>query len=63
ATFGRLRPVHVAGWVAAGASGFGIGGNLYRPGRNPREIRDIAAAFVAAWRAAAPSIRENLDKG
>jgi 2-dehydro-3-deoxyphosphogalactonate aldolase len=38
-------------WLKAGASGFGIGGNLYVPGRSLDEIRTRARAFVAAWHA------------
>lgn len=46
---GGVTPEAMAGWVAAGASGFGIGGNLYRPGRSLDEIRKSANAFVKAW--------------
>lgn len=48
---GGVTPESMKPWVDAGASGFGIGGNLYRPGRSLVEIRDSAMAFVDAWRA------------
>ena len=38
-------------WLAAGAKGFGIGGELYKPGRSVAEIAERAAALVGAYRA------------
>ena len=35
----------------AGASGFGLGSALYRPGMGADAVGERAAAFVAAWRA------------
>lgn len=49
---GGVTPETMRAWVDAGASGFGIGGNLYRPGRSLAEVKASAAAFVGAWRAA-----------
>lgn len=49
---GGISPESFPAWLAAGASGFGIGGNLYRPGRSLAEIRANAKAFVDAWRTA-----------
>lgn len=43
----------LAEWMAVGASGFGIGGALYRPGATPDQISEKARAFVAAYDAAA----------
>jgi 2-dehydro-3-deoxyphosphogalactonate aldolase len=48
---GGIAPETMAGYVAAGASGFGIGSALYKPGIGAREIATRAAVFVAAWRA------------
>ncbi|CUI09169.1 2-dehydro-3-deoxy-6-phosphogalactonate aldolase [Massilia antarctica] len=48
---GGVAPDTMAAWVAAGATGFGIGGALYTPGVTPQELGARAAAFVAAWRA------------
>ena len=39
-------------WLAHGAEGIGVGGALYRPGDQPRDVAEKARALVAAWRAA-----------
>ena len=36
-------------WIKAGASGFGIGGALYKPGRNAAEVAARARDLVAAY--------------
>jgi 2-dehydro-3-deoxyphosphogalactonate aldolase len=38
-------------WFVAGATGFGIGGNLYKPGLGAVELAQRARGFVDAWRA------------
>jgi 2-dehydro-3-deoxyphosphogalactonate aldolase len=48
---GGITPETMAAWVAAGASCFGVGGNLYAPGRSLQDIRNRANAFVSAWHA------------
>ena len=48
---GGIAPDSMAAYVAAGASGFGLGSALYRPGDSPERVASQAAAFVAAWRA------------
>ncbi|ATQ77550.1 2-dehydro-3-deoxy-6-phosphogalactonate aldolase [Massilia violaceinigra] len=48
---GGVSPETMPAWVAAGATGFGIGGALYAPGVTPGELGARAAAFVAAWQA------------
>ncbi len=48
---GGITPDGMAAYAAAGASGFGIGSALYRPGIGVKELTTRAAAFVAAWRA------------
>jgi len=50
---GGITPESIAGYVAAGAAGFGIGSALYKSGVTPVEIRSRAMAFVTAWRSAA----------
>lgn len=50
---GGIGPDSMAAYVAAGASGFGLGSALYRPGDAPERVGMRAAAFVAAWRAIA----------
>ena len=37
--------------VIPGASGFGIGSALYKPGMDAAEVGDRARAFVNAWTA------------
>ena len=46
-----IRPDNMAPYWAAGASGFGTGSNLYRPGANADDVRAVAAAYAAAFRA------------
>ena len=48
---GGIRPETMAPYWAAGASGFGTGTNLYRPGASADDVRGVAAAFAAAFRA------------
>ena len=48
---GGIGPQSLAPYVAAGASGFGLGSALYRPGDAPAAVRERAAAFAVAWRA------------
>lgn len=40
----------IAPWRRAGADGFGIGGDLYRPGQTAQETARQASAIVAAYR-------------
>jgi len=47
---GGVEPALVSPWVAAGASGLGLGSAVFRPGRTAAEAGAAAAAFVAAWR-------------
>ena len=48
---GGIKPDNMAGYWAAGASGFGTGSNLYRPGVALDDVRAAAAAYAAALRA------------
>ncbi|MFS2138707.1 2-dehydro-3-deoxy-6-phosphogalactonate aldolase [Duganella sp. Dugasp56] len=48
---GGITPDNMEGWVRAGATGFGIGGQLYTPGTTLDELAQRAAAYVAKWRA------------
>jgi 2-dehydro-3-deoxyphosphogalactonate aldolase len=50
---GGITPARMTDYVRAGASGFGIGSALYKPGKPVAEVARDAAAFVAAWSAAA----------
>lgn len=49
---GGVTPDNLAGWAAAGASGYGIGGALFKPGMTAAEVGERARAFVTAWSAA-----------
>ncbi len=46
---GGITPDRVAEYLAAGASGFGLGGALYKPGLNAADVSARARQFVAAW--------------
>ncbi|MES2262050.1 MAG: 2-dehydro-3-deoxy-6-phosphogalactonate aldolase [Pseudomonadota bacterium] len=48
---GGVSPVSLAQWIGAGATGAGIGGQLYSPGIELAALAQHAAAFVSAWRA------------
>ncbi len=54
---GGVGADEMAEWVAAGATGFGIGSALFAPGVRLEELRTQAAALVQAWDAAAPGVR------
>jgi 2-dehydro-3-deoxyphosphogalactonate aldolase len=45
---GGIQPDTMDAYLDAGASGFGLGGALYRPGLSSAEVADRARAFVAA---------------
>jgi 2-dehydro-3-deoxyphosphogalactonate aldolase len=49
---GGVSPSTMADWVAAGATGFGIGSALYKPGMSAAELAPVARSFVEAWRKA-----------
>jgi len=49
---GGIAPESIAPWLAAGATGFGIGSALYQPGCDQSTIARRAAAYVAAWNGA-----------
>lgn len=47
---GGVAPDTLADWRRAGASGFGIGSALYKPGMDAAEVGERARAFVDAWK-------------
>jgi len=49
---GGITPASIAPYLDAGATGFGIGSALYKPGKPLDDIARDAAAFVAAWQRA-----------
>ncbi|PIF27255.1 2-keto-3-deoxy-phosphogalactonate aldolase [Acidovorax sp. 56] len=52
---GGITPDNLAPYAAAGASGFGLGSALYRPGDSAEQVARNAAAFVQAWRHTYPT--------
>jgi 2-dehydro-3-deoxyphosphogalactonate aldolase len=46
---GGVGAPNLAPWLAAGAAGFGIGGELYRPGVSAAEVSQRAHALIAAY--------------
>lgn len=50
---GGISPQNMAAFRQAGASGFGIGSALYRPGQSADTTAQHAQRFVAAWHASA----------
>jgi 2-dehydro-3-deoxyphosphogalactonate aldolase len=49
---GGITPDKLAAFVAAGATGAGLGTALYRPGATASDVAARATAFVSAWWAA-----------
>ena len=49
---GGVGPDNFGEWVKAGASGFGLGSWLYRPGETAEDVGEKARVAVAAWDAA-----------
>lgn len=48
---GGITPDKMAAYCAAGATGFGLGSALYKPGMGAAEVGERAREFVSAWRA------------
>jgi 2-dehydro-3-deoxyphosphogalactonate aldolase len=48
---GGVGPEGFAAWRRAGANGFGLGSNLYRPGDTAEKVANQARAIVTAWEA------------
>lgn len=51
---GGITPESMAGWMAAGATGFGIGSQLYAPGIPAAEIEARGRLYMQAWKQAQP---------
>lgn len=54
---GGVDAQSVARWVAAGASGFGLGSAIFKPGLAPEQVATNADAFVKAWTAMGDAAR------
>jgi len=50
---GGIVPDNIAAWRRAGATGFGLGGGLFKPELTTLEIAARARAYVDAWNASA----------
>ena len=50
---GGMKPDNLDAYWEAGASGFGTGSNLYKPGTPAGVVREVASAYAAAVRALA----------
>jgi len=46
---GGIHPGNMASYRAAGASGFGIGSALFKPGTTAEEVKAAALRFKSAW--------------
>ncbi|WP_425098159.1 2-dehydro-3-deoxy-6-phosphogalactonate aldolase [Tropicibacter sp. S64] len=49
---GGVGPENFADWLSVGITGFGIGSNLYKPGRTVEDVASRARDMVAAYDAA-----------
>lgn len=49
---GGITPESMGPWVNAGATGFGIGSQLFAPGVTAAQVYERASAYVQAWQAA-----------
>lgn len=47
---GGITPDTMTAYIQAGASGFGLGSALYKPGFTAEEVGRCARDFIAAWR-------------
>jgi 2-dehydro-3-deoxyphosphogalactonate aldolase len=47
---GGITPENMAAYLAAGASGFGLGSALYAPGKSAQAVQQQAQAFVRAFK-------------
>ena len=50
APVGGITPASLKEFVAAGASAFGLGSALYKPGMSAEQVKQNAEAFVSAWK-------------
>ena len=48
---GGVAPDTLQPWLAAGATGFGLGSGLFKPGRSAAEVGEKARAYVAGLKA------------
>jgi 2-dehydro-3-deoxyphosphogalactonate aldolase len=46
---GGVTPDNMSDWLSAGASGFGIGSSIYKPGMSAAQVGEAAGKLVSAW--------------
>jgi 2-dehydro-3-deoxyphosphogalactonate aldolase len=49
---GGVTPENMGDWLSAGASGFGIGSSIFKPGISMAKISESAHSLVSAWKCA-----------
>src|SRR5450830_734139 len=49
APVGGITPANMKSFTEAGASGFGLGSALYKPGMNAEQVKQNAIDFIHAW--------------
>jgi 2-dehydro-3-deoxyphosphogalactonate aldolase len=49
---GGVTPDNMGDWLSAGASGFGIGSSIFKPGISMAKISESAHSLVSAWKRA-----------
>lgn len=58
---GGITPATMAAYLDAGATGFGLGSALYRPGMSADAVRRTAEVFVGAWHGHSAAARRSSD--
>jgi len=53
---GGIKPESLRPYLDAGATGFGLGSALYKPGMTVAQTASMARQFVAAWQTAHPDL-------
>lgn len=56
---GGVDASNIGAWLAAGATGFGLGSSLYRPGITLDDLRERAGNLTTAWESALASTRKS----
>ncbi len=46
---GGVTPDNMGDWLAAGASGFGIGSSIFKPGMSAAAVKEAAGKLASAW--------------
>ncbi len=57
---GGITPDSMGAWIKAGATGFGIGSQLYAPGTSAAEVLERGRAYVAAWQTGTSAVQQGV---